>query len=259
MLKKRLIFALYYDAGAFCLSRNFRLQRVGDVRWLMDKFRFKSIGKFIDEIVILNVTRSPQAGTLNDESFGEAVAYLMLETFVPLTIGGALRSVNDVKRCLQLGADKVLFNTPVIAHPDLVRECVALFGAQAVIAEIDVSKERGSYISRLSNNQERGQPLAEHLQLAVQLGVGEVMVNSIEHDGTGTGFDMELVRQCIGLPVPLIVAGGAGKPEHFADVLELPGIDAAATGNLFNFMGKGFERVRTHLLEQGLPVRSATL
>lgn len=259
MLKKRLIFALYYDAGAFSLSRNFRLQRVGDVRWLMDKFRFKSIGKFIDEIVVLDVTRNLQQVALKDDRFGDALAYLMRETFVPLTIGGALRSVDDVKRCLQLGADKVLFNTPVVAHPDLVRECVALFGAQAVIAEIDVSKEGGGYVSRLSNTQEPGLPLAEHLQLAVELGVGEVMVNSVEQDGTGAGFDMELVRQCIGLPVPLIIAGGAGKPEHFADVLELPGVDAAATGNLFNFIGKGFERVRTHLLEQGLPVRSANL
>lgn len=259
MLKKRLIFTLYFDSGSFYLSRNFRLQRVGDVRWLMDKFRFKSIGKFIDEIVILNVTRSPQLGAFNDESFGDALAYLMRETFVPLTIGGALRSLDDVKRCLQLGADKVLFNTPIVTHTDLVRECVALLGAQAVIAEIDVSREGGSYISRLSNAQEPGLPLAEHLRRAVYLGVGEVMVNSIEQDGTGTGFDMELVRQCIGLPVPLIVAGGAGKPEHFANILELPGVDAAATGNLFNFIGKGFERVRTHLLEQGLPVRTATL
>lgn len=259
MLKKRLIFALYYDAGAFYLSRNFRLQRVGDVRWLMDKFRFKSIGKFIDEIVILDVTRNPQLIALKDDRFGDALAYLMRETFVPLTIGGALRSVESVKRCFQQGADKVLFNTPVIAQPDLVRECVALFGAQAVIAEVDVSRESGGYTTRLSNGQEPGLPLTKHIQLAVDLGVGEVMVNSIEQDGTGTGFDMELVRQCTGLPVPLIVAGGAGKPEHFADVLDLPGVEAAATGNLFNFIGKGFERVRTHLLEHGLPVRSATL
>jgi cyclase len=259
MLKKRLIFVLYYEAGAFSLSRNFRLQRVGDVRWLFDKFRFKSIGKFIDEIVILDVTRNPNPVAFKDALFEDTLASLMRETFVPLTIGGALRSMEDVKRCFQLGADKVLFNTPVISHADLVRDSVTLFGAQAVIAEIDVSRENGSYISRLSNAQEPGLPLAEHLQLAFELGVGEVMVNSIEQDGTGSGFDMELVRQCMGLKVPLIIAGGAGKPEHFADVLELSGVDAVATGNLFNFMGKGFERVRVHLLEQGLPVRSATL
>jgi cyclase len=260
MLKKRLIFVLYYYEGAFYLSRNFRLQRVGDVSWLMDKFRFKSIGRFIDEIVILDVTRNPLPGVSKDERFGGALAYLMRETFVPLTIGGALRSLEDVKRCFDLGADKILFNTPIIAQAELVRECVALFGSQAVIAEIDVIRGGDDrFISRLSNAEELGLPLADHLQRALELGVGEVMVNSIEQDGTGTGFDMKLVRQCMGLPVPLIVAGGAGKPEHFADVLALPGVDAAATGNLFNFIGKGFERVRSHLLEKGLPVRSATL
>jgi imidazole glycerol-phosphate synthase subunit HisF len=259
MLKKRLIFVLYYDAGAFYLSRNFRLQRVGDVRWLVDKFRFKSIGRFIDEIVILDVTREPRTGLSKDDRFGDALAYLMKETFVPLTIGGALRSLDDVKQCFQLGADKILFNTPVLTQADLVRECVAQFGAQAVIASIDIGIKDGAYLSRLENAQTPGLSLAEHLQRAIDLGVGEVMVNSIDQDGTGTGFDMELVRQCSGLPVPLIVAGGAGKPEHFADVLALHGVDAAATGNLFNFIGKGFERVRTHLLGQGLPVRSATL
>lgn len=190
MLKKRLIFALYYNDGAFYLSRNFRLQRVGDVRWLVDKFRFKAIGKFIDEIVILDVTREPQSGTCKDERFGDALAYLMRETFVPLTIGGALRRLDDVKRCFHLGADKVLFNTPILSQPDLVRDCVAQFGAQAIIAAIDVSAEGGGYVSRLANAQTRGLPLVEHLQRAGELGVGEVMVNSIDQDGTGMGFDM---------------------------------------------------------------------
>lgn len=258
MLKKRLIFTLYYNDGGFYLSRNFRLQRVGDVRWLVDKFRFKSIGKFVDEIVILDVTRDTQ-GASKDNRFGNAVSYLMRETFVPLTIGGALRSLGDVKQCFHLGADKLLFNTPILNQPDLVHECVVHFGAQAVIAAIDVKREGKVYFSRIANAHANGLQLTEHLQIAAELGVGEVMVNSIDQDGTGNGFDMELVRQCMGIPVPLIVAGGAGKPEHFADILSLPGVDAAATGNLFNFIGKGFERVRAHLLEQGLPVRSVTL
>lgn len=84
------------------------------------------------------------------------------------------------------------------------------------------------------------------------------MVNSIDQDGTGIGFDSDLVRMCAGLPVPLIVAGGAGKPEHFSEVLSQSGVDAAATGNLFNFVGKGFGG-RLHLLERGLPVRNVLL
>ena len=255
MLKKRLIFVLYYNAGAFYLSRNFRLQRVGDVRWLVDKFRFKSIGKFVDEIVILDVTREPHSVGCKDDQFGNALAYLMRETFVPLTIGGALRSLNDVRKCFHLGADKVLFNTPVLTQAYLVQECVDIFGAQAVVAAIDVSREGENYVSRVDKAQAPGLPLIDHLQHAVKLGIGEVMVNSIDLDGTGMGFDMELVKQCSDLPVPLIVSGGAGKPEHFADVLALPGVDAAATGNLFNFIGKGFESVSNYLLAKKLPVR----
>jgi imidazole glycerol-phosphate synthase subunit HisF len=93
---------------------------------LMDKFRFKSIGKFIDEIVILDVSRNPQVGAGKDDRFRDALAYLMRETFVPLTIGGALRNLEDVRRCFELGADKVLFNTPVVTQPDLVRAFHAL-------------------------------------------------------------------------------------------------------------------------------------
>jgi cyclase len=259
MLKKRLIFILYYSKGAFYLSRNFRLQRVGDARWLVDKFRFKSVGKFVDEIIILDVTRDSRDSGLKDSILRDSIKYIMQETFVPMTLGGALRSIDQVKQCFEFGADKVLFNTPIITKPELVRECVALFGTQAVLASIDVCINQDEYISRISNAELMGLPLMEHIQRAVELGVGEIMVNSIEQDGTGAGFDLNLIEQCIGLPVPLIVAGGAGKPEHFVDVLDLNNVDAAATGNLFNFIGKGFEVVRTNLLERRLPVRTATL
>ncbi len=259
MLKKRLIFILYYSGGDFFLSRNFRLQRVGDVRWLIDKFRFKSIGKYIDEIIVLDVTRESYDNKTSWDYLANSLTYLMKETFVPLTIGGGLRSAEQVSRCFEMGADKVLFNTPLITQPELVRECVVHFGAQAVVASIDVISSQGIYLSRITNGELEGLALVDHINKAVNLGVGEIIINSIDQDGTGTGFDMNLVRHSLGrFSVPLIIAGGAGKPEHFSDVLAIPGIDAAATGNLFNFIGKGFERVRSHLLERGLPVRSAT-
>src|SRR5262245_37115888 len=114
MLKKRLIFILYFDSGVFFLSRNFRLQRVGDVRWLVDRFRFKNIGRFIDEIVILDVSRNANADRCGGRVFNEALTYLMRETFVPLTIGGGIRSIEDASRCFGLGADKILFNSPIL-------------------------------------------------------------------------------------------------------------------------------------------------
>lgn len=259
MLKKRLIFILYYDSGHFYLSRNFRLQRVGDARWLVDKFRFKAIGRFIDELVILDVSRQgvPRCA---GEVFAQAVGDLMRQTLVPLTMGGGLASMADAERCFQLGADKILFNSAVLADPDLITQCVARFGAQAVIGGLDVWPEaQGRYVTKVGNGQQPGLDLAEHLRRTVALGVGEVLVNSIERDGTGMGFDLALIDHCLGLQMPLIVAGGAGKPEHFGQVLRLSDVQATATGNLFNFIGKGFEQVRHFLLEQQFPVRSAVV
>jgi cyclase len=259
MLKKRLIFVLYFDSGSFYLSRNFRLQRVGDVRWLVDKFRFQSIGRFVDEIMVLDVSRKSETPRCDGSAFTAALTYLMKETFVPMTIGGGIRGIEDAKRCFAMGSDKILFNTPILTNPDLVRECVTRFGAQAIVGAIDVKADDKYYTSKIANGQELGLPLEQHLQRLVELGVGEVMINSIDQDGTGTGYDMDLVSRCQSLNVPLIVAGGAGKPEHFAAALSLPTVEAAATGNLFNFLGKGFELVRSHLIEQHLPVRNASL
>lgn len=262
MLKKRLIFILYYQDGFFHLSRNFRLQKVGDVRWLVDKFRFKSIGRFIDEIAVLDVSRDrggqgdPQRQA---DAFRDALSYLMRQTFVPLTIGGGIRTMADAHRCFSLGADKILLNTGALTDPDLVRECVARYGAQAVIGAIDFLPENGGYRSRIANGQQPGPTLEEHLEKIVALGTGEILINSIEKDGTGMGFDLELAKKVSTLDVPLILCGGAGKPEHFAEALSMPNVEAAATGNLYNFIGKGFELVRAHLLSNGYRVRDTSV
>lgn len=256
MLKKRLIFVLYFDSGFFYLSRNFRLQRVGDVKWLMEKFRFKTIGSFVDEIVILDVTRNSAIERCNGEQFNNAINTLMRETFVPLTIGGGLKTIEDASRCFNLGADKVLFNTAIITSPKLVKDCVDRFGAQAIVGAIDVVKDELNYFTKIVNAQEKGIALDEHLKKLSSLGVGELMINSIEKDGTGTGFDLEMAARCQGLNIPVIICGGAGKPEHFAEALSSPLVEAAATGHLFNFVGKGFEAARMYLSENGFPVRS---
>ncbi|MGZ3769094.1 MAG: HisA/HisF-related TIM barrel protein [Bdellovibrio sp.] len=256
MLKKRLIFILYFDTGYFFLSRNFRLQRVGDVNWLVDKFRFKTIGKFIDEIVILDVNRSTNAMRCDGDKFKESVSYLMRETFVPLTLGGGINTVEDAQRCFALGADKILLNTAVLSNPMFVKECVTLFGAQAVVAALDVFKEEDDYLTKVQNGEVTGSSLQDHLDRAISLGVGEILINSIDRDGTGSGFDLNLIESFSGLQKPLILAGGAGKPEHFAEALKSRHVEAVATGHLFNFMGKGFESARKYLIEGAYPVRS---
>jgi imidazole glycerol-phosphate synthase subunit HisF len=257
MLKKRLIFILYYNAGIFCLSRNFKLQKVGDAKWLVDRFRFKSIGSYIDEIVVLDVNRENKQQKCNGQDYLKSLEYLMKETFVPLTIGGGLRDLDQVKQCFEFGADKVLFNSPIIENPSFVEQCIDRYGAQAVVASVDFISSSNGYISKLHNGEDEGLKIDSHLQKINDLGVGEVMINSIDMDGTGMGFDMELIKQCDQIRAPLIVAGGAGKPEHFSDILILDTVQAAATGNLFNFIGKGFESVLNYLIEQNFPVRNS--
>lgn len=262
MLKKRLIFVLYYDAGNFYLSRNFRLQKVGDVRWLFEKFNFKSIGRFIDEIVILDVgrTRSGERNsTLAGIKFLDTLAYLMRETFIPLTIGGGIVSISDAVQCFAAGADKILLNTALVNNEQLVNECVERYGAQAVVGAIDVCSSADGFITKIANGQQQALSLEEHLQRAAALGVGEVMINNIDRDGTGMGFDRILVDQCLSLDMPLIICGGAGKPEHFGEMLAQKNVEAVATGNLFNFIGKGFEQVRNYVIAQGYPVRNAAI
>ena len=256
MLKKRLIFVLYYNAGAFHLSRNFRLQKVGSVHWLIEKFRFKSISQFIDEIIILDVTRGLKDPLLHNQLLNESISFLMKETFIPLTIGGGLSSLENVRRYFNMGADKVLINSAIIENSDFVKECVAIYGAQAVIGAIDLEREGEVYFSKVNQGQKKSLVLHEHLERIVDIGVGEILINSINNDGTGMGFDEKLIELCTAIKVPLIVAGGAGKPEHFAQALSSPLVQAVASGNLFNFIGKGFELVRHYLIEQNFPIRS---
>ncbi len=262
MLKKRLIFVLYFDSGYFHLSRNFRLQKVGDVRWLVDKFRFKTIGNFIDEIAILDVSRESTNSNIQrcgGEKFEDAVKYIMRETFLPLTLGGGIRTLEDAQRCFELGADKILLNTPITQNPSFVKECVSRYGSQAVIGAIDAMQDQGKYRAKISNAQVSDRLLEEQIEQAVSLGIGELLLNSIERDGTGMGFDFGLLDYCSTLNIPLILCGGAGKPDHFADAISQKHVEAVATGNLFNFIGKGFELVRNHLLNNNFAVRQSKI
>lgn len=254
MLKKRLIFILYYADGSFFLSRNFRLQKAGDVNWLLNRFRFSTIGRHIDELILLDVDRgnfnAPFSG-----GFWDAAQSILRTTFTPLTVGGGIRRPEDVVRCFQMGADKILLNSLLAESPDSVREYIANYGAQAVVAAIDVKVRDGEFWTHVSNGSTPYISLRDHLELAVELGVGEIMVNSIDRDGTGVGFVSELLGYLDEMPMPVILAGGAGKPEHFAEMLSDSRISAVATGNLFNFIGEGFSRVRQHLIDAKLPVR----
>jgi len=246
MLKKRLIFVLFFMEGNFYLSRNFVLQKVGDTNWLIDKFKFSCIGDYIDELIIYDVTRDRNSARdliLLEESLKK----LMSQLFLPLTIGGGIKTIEQAASCFKIGADKIALNTTLVSEVDFVKECVRRYGSQAVLASVDTKRSSEGYVSFIRNGEREHLSLTDHISAIVQLNVGEICINSIDQDGTGTGLDLDLLEVIPKIPMPLIISGGAGKPEHFAAALRIDSVSAVATGNLFNFIGSGFSDARVYL------------
>jgi len=249
---RRLMFTLLYDSGRFMLSRNFRLQAVGDLSWLERNYDFRITATSIDELVVLDVSREPH----DRNHFLDHVARLNDDCFVPIACGGGIRTLADAHALLRSGADKVVVNTTLHRDPELVRRLAVEYGAQCIVASVDARRVDGEMVAMIDNGTERVPgSLSDHLSRVAELPVGEVYLNSIDRDGTGQGFDLELLAQVPGgLPVPLILAGGAGKPQHFADGLREATVDAVATAHLFNFIGDALERSREFVIESGHPL-----
>lgn len=250
MLKKRIIFTLLYDSGSFMLSRNFRLQRVGNLNWLLRNYNFEHIAFFIDELVVLDVTR----GEGNPDAFVETLKAIAANCFMPIAAGGGLRSLDQARRLLRSGADKIVVNSPLFGHPALVKELAQEFGQQCIVGSVDIKRELdGRY--RIYTDHAM-QPVEEPPQAALrwlnERLVGELYLNSINQDGTGQGYDFALLDQLpVDCRVPVIMAGGVGNGVHLAEGLADPRVDAVATAHLFNFVGEGLQRARESLMSQG--------
>lgn len=246
---KRLIFTLLYDAGRFMLSRNFRLQAVGDLAWLERNYDFRTTATSIDELIVLDVSREPH----DRAAFLDHVARLNDDCFVPIASGGGIRTIAAAHALLRSGADKVVVNTALHRDPELVRRLAVEYGQQCIVASVDARRSGDDVVAMVDNGSERVPgSLSEHLSRVADLPVGEIYLNSIDRDGTGQGFDLDLLAHVPhGIPVPLILAGGASKPQHFAEGLRVPTVDAVATAHLFNFIGDALERSREHVIESG--------
>ena len=250
LVRKRLIFALLYDSGKFMLSRNFRLQQVGDITWLEKNYNFRETALAIDELIVLNVERS--RGSL--DQFFEHVKQLNDDCFVPIAAGGGIRSVEDAKGLLRSGADKVVINSILRTDRPLVAELAAEFGKQCLVASIDTKRVDDEFRVFVDNGSTMiDDDLPHFLAEVLELPIGEVYLNSMDRDGTGQGYDEELLAMVpTDIGVPLILAGGAGKPEHFTFGLADPRVDAVCTAHLFNFVGNSLQLSRDHLLNEGM-------
>ena len=246
---KRIIFALLYSDGSYMLSRNFRLQRVGDIDWVLRNYEIRRVSLGIDELMVLDVSRGVRDRD-GEERFRRDVSRLVEECFIPVTVGGHLRSIDHVARCFEVGADKVLMRTAFAHDPGFCEQVASRYGSQAVIAGIDVSGENPPSAD-VGPWTEPG-ALTSQLDLVVHAGAGEVLVQSVENDGTGKGLDLRLAEDLMQVEVPLIMMGGIGHAAHIVEGLRSDAVDAVATANLFNFVGESLVEARAAARTDGV-------
>jgi len=211
-----------------------------------------------DELTFLDITASSD----NRETMYEVVRRTAEQVFIPLTVGGGVRSAADVDRLLRAGADKVALNTAAVARPDLLREAAHRFGSQCVVLAVDARRspdtESGFEVTTHGGRRGTGIDAVRWASDAVEMGAGEILLNSVDADGTKSGFDLALITAARGAAaVPLIASGGAGELSHFAPAIAA-GADAVLAASLFHFGEVSIGAVKQELAAAGYPVRPIT-
>ena len=207
-----------------------------------------------DEICFLDITATHE-GRATMADVGSMTAK---HVFVPLTVGGGIRTVEDFREILRAGADKVSVNSAAVKNPELIREAAAVFGSQCVVVAIDAKRdEKGRFKVVVNGGRiDTGLDAIEWAQKCQQLGAGEILLTSMDTDGCRDGFDLELTNAvCEVVSIPVIASGGCGKLEHFSEVFKESKADAALAASLFHFRELTVEQVKEHLEEERIPVR----
>ena len=207
-----------------------------------------------DELVFLDITASSD----NRATMVDVVERTASECFMPLTVGGGIRAVEDMRVMLNAGADKVSVNTSAIQRPELVREGAERFGSQCIVVAIDARRrpQGGWTVYTHGGRNPTDLEAVDWARRVEELGAGEILLTSMDADGTKEGYDMELVRAVSSaLHIPVIASGGAGKLEHMADVLLHAGADAVLAASIFHFGEYTVGDVKKFLADRGVPVR----
>ncbi|MCS7024580.1 MAG: imidazole glycerol phosphate synthase subunit HisF [Bryobacteraceae bacterium] len=251
MLAKRIIPCLDVTAGRVVKGVHFvNLRDAGDPVELAGRYNEQCA----DELVFLDITASSD----HRETMVDVVARTARKVFIPLTVGGGIRSVADGRKLLMAGADKVSVNTAAVQRPQLISELSEEFGSQAVVLAIDARRKPGGGWSVFTHGgrHDEGIDAIEWARRGEELGAGEILLTSMDTDGVQNGFDCELTRAVSrATRIPVIASGGAGKPEHFLEVLTDGEADAALAASIFHYGAYTVSDLKQYLARNGVPVR----
>lgn len=250
MLSKRIIACLDVRDGKVVKGVNFEgLRDAGDPAALARRYNVEGI----DEIVILDVTATLESR----QARANTIAAVAREIFLPLTVGGGIRNEADAAAAIEAGADKVSLNTAALSDPGLITTLAKRYGSQAVIVAIDAKLQDNQFaVYARSGQAGTARDAVEWAREATDRGAGEILLTSIDRDGTKAGFDCAMTAAVSdAVNIPVIASGGAGTFEHFAEVFGPGHADAALAASIFHFNEKSVIELKTFLKNQGLPVR----
>ncbi len=252
MYTKRIIPCLDVNNGRVVKGVNFvNLQDAGDPVEIAAAYDKAGA----DELVFLDITASSDGR----KTVADMVRRVAERVFIPFTVGGGIRTVEDFRALLREGADKISVNSAAIDRPELICEAADKFGSQCVVVAIDAKRRAdgsGWNIYKHGGRIDTGIDALSWVEKVYQLGAGEILLTSMDCDGTKAGYDIELTKRVSGLvPIPVIASGGAGAPEHFYDALTEGGAEAALAASLFHYKELTIREVKEYLRGRGVSVR----
>lgn len=251
MLKTRIIPTLLWKDFGLVKGMGFdSWRRVGSVLPAIKVYNTREV----DELILVDISATQD----NREPDYESVAEFSAECFVPLTVGGGIRTLDNITNLLRAGADKVCINSVAYDHPQLVQEASARFGAQCIVASVDARRMESGKHQCYSHSGEVPRDIepSEWAKRLEELGVGEILITSIERDGTMQGYDIELIKKVSSLvKIPVIASGGAGSYEHMVEAVKHGGSSAVAAASIFHFTEQTPKQAKKHLDKKGIKVR----
>ncbi len=253
MLRSRVIPCLDVSAGRVVKGVNFvDLTDEGDPVELAARYAAEGA----DEIVFLDISATPEGR----DTMLDVVRRTAKNVFVPLTVGGGIRSVDDMRAALRAGADKVSVNSAAVRDPDLIGRCAAAFGRQCVVLAVDARRAAAGWEVIVDGGRTpTGLDAIEWMRRGVELGAGEILLTSMDRDGTQDGFDLELLRAAnAAVPVPIIASGGAGTAEHCVEAITAGRADAVLAASIFHRRQVEIAAVKQRLADAGVPVREVS-